>query len=645
MASRANVPGPARPNAVHAPAVGAAQRAPINSNSGTRNLPGVPAGSSLRPNVRNSVLPQAVQPKMTIRNGSIQSLARAVIATGIVPQSKHNRVTTEIRYLKEGPENFGEVDLNNQQQVELVAYRLLRRIPRPERGTRHTAHFEIYDLAIIGAGSTAAYYLDTLGPAYDHSKTVVIGRENPWLRERGHGIPYINHTRRQIAMPSENVAEYGGNESFVDRSEFAQAGTAVIENRAGRWIQTDRVTKIKKLPSGVFQIDYTDRGPRNIKARKVIFAGGAGAQRKPTEVDDDAVHNRHRIIDMNTFIREKVKREHGRIVVWGSNAAIDAVAAARRHGWTIACWLYSTANRPAWLPGTRYLSPPYNLQTVTRHVYTGRTDIKIEDSEINHHRLRVRNTSTNSTVADSLDYVVYGLGSEDRLSGPGGILDNSVVAADRTLNPILDTAGVFDDPAHRGQQQSFLGWQDETGRFQVFGLAAENYAGVQGARGLERIAPRDARVEALKNWVSGDVLTVGQLTYIRSAVRAVNNYVPGSIEHRVDYSHADANILRVHLAARYPDLPERYAEQFISMIRTVRAGLAARLPHGFTREQVQYIEQELATKERLIKNRGTNSREDALQWKDVMALALQALTPVVGEEVRGALARMPEDDR
>src|SRR5205814_4464687 len=89
-------------------------------------------------------------------------------------------------------------------------------------------------------------YLDTLGPAYDHSKTVVIGRENPWLRERGHGISYINHTLRQIAMPSQNVTEYGGNESFVNRREFAESATEVIENRAGQWIQSNGVTKIKK---------------------------------------------------------------------------------------------------------------------------------------------------------------------------------------------------------------------------------------------------------------------------------------------------------------------------------------------------------------------------------------------------------------
>src|SRR5947209_821087 len=93
------------------------------------------------------------------RNGTVRRLAEAVKATGIVPESKHNRLTTEIRYLQEGPENFGEVDLRNQQQVELLAYRLARGgIPRRARGGRlHSGRIEVYDLAIIGSGSTAAY--------------------------------------------------------------------------------------------------------------------------------------------------------------------------------------------------------------------------------------------------------------------------------------------------------------------------------------------------------------------------------------------------------------------------------------------------------------------------------------------------------
>ena len=196
--------------------------------------------------------------------------------------------------------------------------------------------------------------------------------------------------------------------------------------------------------------------------------------------------------------------------------------------------------------------------------------------------------------------------------------------------------------------QPFLGWQTATGTFQVFGLAAENYAGAQDRRGNQaRISPTDPRVMALKQWLSGDVLTVGQLTYIRSELRAVNNYIPGSIEHAVDYSHADANALRVHLAARYPDLPEFHASWFIRMIRRIRGDLQARLPHGFTEEQVGYIEEQLRAKQEEFRGprpkRPTNI--DAVNWQWNLALALRDLTPALGQEVVTALSKLRVEER
>ena len=66
----------------------------------------------------------------------------------------------------------------------------------------------------------------------------MIGEENPWIRERGRGITYINHTRRQITLPSFNVTRYGGNESFVDRTEFGQLAEACIDYLVGRnWLR------------------------------------------------------------------------------------------------------------------------------------------------------------------------------------------------------------------------------------------------------------------------------------------------------------------------------------------------------------------------------------------------------------------------
>jgi hypothetical protein len=259
-----------------------------------------------------------------------------------------------------------------------------------------------------------------------------------------------------------------------------------------------------------------------------------------------------------------------------------------------------------------------------------RRALKIEDSGS---LLKVMDGQT--LVADGVSYVVYGLGTEDLLTegGPNKMMDDSVREGQQTLKPILDTAGVFGNPNDSGRQ-------NESGTFRVFGLSAENYAGPSG-----RVGPEDPRVMALKSWISGDVLTIGQLTYIRSALRAVNNYIPGSIEHAVDYSHADVNTLRVHLAARYPDLPEDYATWFISMLRRVRSDLQARLPHGFTREQTAWIEQELGIKERLIQRGGTNTRIDAVNWQWRLAYEIRDRTPLLGQEVETALAKLPVDKR
>jgi hypothetical protein len=82
----------------------------------------------------------------------------------------------------------------------------------------------------------------------------VIGEHNPWIHKRGQGISHINHTWRQIGMPSSNITEYGGNESFANRTE------------------------------------------KSVKAAKVVFTAGSGSARKPPEAEENStVQNRARI--------------------------------------------------------------------------------------------------------------------------------------------------------------------------------------------------------------------------------------------------------------------------------------------------------------------------------------------------------------
>lgn len=560
------------------------------------------------------------------RQARVEDLAKAIEETGIAPDLERRQIIRYLWNLKHGPERFGEVDLSNSQQVALAAYKVKLGVPRPRGRWRKKRDPNDFDLVIVGAGPTAAYYLDTLGPAHDRSGTLVIGKDNPWIKERGHSIPYVNHTRRQIALPSKNETRYGGNESFVQRRVFGQQVKQRIKALAGCVVDdlVERIERVDREGKSVLKITcQNENGP--FYAARVVFVAGSGKNRSPEVA---ATEYSSRSIDMDTFIRDKAAKERpGRIVVWGSNAAIDAVAAAKRHGWTIVAWMYGRGSEPAWLPGTRYRSRPYRLQDVPRHEYEDRNAITIEDGAPN--TLNVRDDG--KIVAANVKYVVYGLGSSDLLRE---VLAPSVLNG-QDLAPILDEEGVFSDPGLPApEDKAFLGWGTPDGQLQVFGLAAENYEFHRGGR-RTRIRPRDAQVLALKRWLSGDVLTVGQLTYIRSALRAVNHYVPGSIEHRVDFSHADANQLRVHLAAKYPDLPEPLAQWFIGLIAHVRtdAELHPRLPHGFTVRQTQLIERKLAELER------SGKRLD----RELTSIAdqLRALTPGVGGEVSSALSKLP----
>jgi hypothetical protein len=648
---------------------------PMPAPSGRRpiqTMRALPAKAAAPPRplaaARPAVAP-VIQPKLILKGGSPEALAAAILKTDILHARSLPRLRRDIQELRASAEHHGEVDVGNAQQVELVAHRIVRRrlgpakprprdlsLPEPVPVVPVVLAPADYQLLIVGAGSTAAYYLNTLGAGYDHSGTLVLGGDNPWRQARGHGIPYINHTRRQIAMPSENVTDYGGNESFVPRRDFALDASRVIsqvKKAAGRWIYTQQVENIS-LAGGVYSVRYKlGSTPRIVTARKVVFAAGGGAQNKPAELNDrdKAIRNGARIIDMNTFIKSKLREwPRGRVVIWGSNAAIDAVAAAKRYHWTIVKWLYNAD--PAWLPGSRYKSKPYRLQEVQRnssHRYTGRNDIKIEDCNS---KLQVRDTVNNVVIAENIDYVVYGLGTDDLLTGASAIIDASVREGEAHLRPLLDMAGIFDPLEQRAAAESgnrnagpmppidpsnraFLGWHNPSDSFQVIGLAAENYMGATG-----RIKSQsDPRVAAMKNWLSGDVATVGQLTYIRSAVRAVNNYVPGSIVKRVDYSHADRNQLYIHIATKYPNLPESYAQAFIELLRTVRAGCSERLPHGFTQQQSDFLDRELAAKHAQLR-RGTVDSAGAPQWCHYLKSRLLRLMPKAGAEVTRGLAKI-----
>jgi hypothetical protein len=98
----------------------------------------------------------------------------------------------------------------------------------------------------------------------------------------------------------------------------------------------------------------------------------------------------------------------------------------------------------------------------------------------------------------------------------------------------------------------------------------------------------------VRGGVSSDVLTIGQLTYIRAAVMTHNRYVPPSVGKRVDYGHATPDILRAHFAAKYSDIGDdkldpgdTIASGAIKIIMTLARD--RRIPHGYTPDQERII--------------------------------------------------------
>src|SRR5262249_32341829 len=118
-------------------------------------------------------------------------------------------------------------------------------------------------------------------------------------------------------------------------------------------------------------------------------------------------------------IRDVVDKRTGKVVVIGPNAAIDAVAAARLCKWDV-IWF---AGSPAFLPGTLYMDPPYQLQHVPRfdalHVDVVANSAKLDvyyclqkkSGDDKHERADIcGRAKEEKQMVGGVDFVVYGIG-------------------------------------------------------------------------------------------------------------------------------------------------------------------------------------------------------------------------------------------
>ena len=136
------------------------------------------------------------------------------------------------------PENYGTFDITDDQHLALLYVRSPVVHPPLRADRQPGGRPQNPDGAEAGAGRLRARVhrrrqhdrmpIDTLGPHHDHSTTLLFGetKENPWAKQRGITIDFINHARRQIDLPSRNTNEYpkGARSTgmFVKREAFAR---------------------------------------------------------------------------------------------------------------------------------------------------------------------------------------------------------------------------------------------------------------------------------------------------------------------------------------------------------------------------------------------------------------------------------------
>ncbi len=215
-----------------------------------------------------------------------------------------------------------------------------------------------YDLIVIGAGSSAAYYLGTLRD-YDLSKTsqtvsiVVIGKADPWGGARGYQpgtyAQNINQSQQMAAHRDGSTAPM--SQDARDRVQWADKNREIIRAVTGKDPVDDEVVKITKdtepLSSDasplsnrptVFRVQTRQKV---YYGRKLVIATGAGIEddkheyhMAPPEATGFLSKNpsNKACMNLDTFMRDVKKdmtaNRDKKMIVVGPAAGTDAIMQA-----------------------------------------------------------------------------------------------------------------------------------------------------------------------------------------------------------------------------------------------------------------------------------------------------------------------------
>lgn len=229
------------------------------------------------------------------------------------------------------------------------------------------AKTKVWQLVIIGRGSSAAYYVSSL----DLSKVpeiLCIGEQDAWSEEvRGHAgeeqdpTLLINHPMHLIKHFDDDAPQYGTE--LVDRLKWAEQNAGVFTRCKVKIVDATvlKVSQVKSLHSAPeelnsvpgYKILVKSKDPnKNNKiyyAHKVVMATGTGAHRVPAS--KDACHGVRKarksgkVLNLDEAAKLSDLKDK-RIIVLGPNAAIDGVHKGLAYQRCTISWLLKDGENP-----------------------------------------------------------------------------------------------------------------------------------------------------------------------------------------------------------------------------------------------------------------------------------------------------------
>ncbi|MGH8013243.1 MAG: hypothetical protein ACREQ4_12155 [Candidatus Binataceae bacterium] len=329
----------------------------------------------------------------------------------------------------------------------------------------------LYDLAVVGAGSVAAYYLNTVDRSrYAH--IICIGGEDPWAGTRGvdaskpeSPVNFINHTAPMIGHFGDNVPPT--SRTLYRRTDFAKANRAIIDRCTEKFEQgiVDHV-ELMRLPlqmqwgSGKHNGFRLSVGTRFFYAKKVVIATGAGGHSVPKEAQ--LAHQSHpeRVMDMDEFARKAPQispKNNVTVFVLGPNAPVDAVELALFEGFKVDWLLGDSAKGPQQptLLGTGHQVYALGQQMGQnkREIHFWRDSLKVAASGT---QVEVSFKPANNATEQTIDghYFVYGIGQAQNEGEAKKLISFVDSKIRERLAPLYDINQRF-GPAH----ESVLGFE------------------------------------------------------------------------------------------------------------------------------------------------------------------------------------------